>query len=181
MKNKIPFIITITLCIVLFSYIVFTNLFQKKIVYVDSMKLIENYKGMTVARNEYKKKADLWQANIDSLVRDIQNEITALEKIKITSNNSAKLAQERLIKTKQSKLEQYQKALSETARNEDNRMTTEVIKEINRVISEYGSTHDYDFILVATQSGNIAYAKEGLDITSDIQIELNRNYIAPVK
>src|SRR5437879_6637662 len=51
-----------------------------RVVYVDSSKLVNGYKGMEIARKEYQKKTSVWQANIDTLVSEIQKEIMKFEK-----------------------------------------------------------------------------------------------------
>jgi outer membrane protein len=48
---------------------------QQDIVYVDSVKLLNEYKGMVEARAAYQKKAGTWQANIDTLTAELQASI----------------------------------------------------------------------------------------------------------
>jgi hypothetical protein len=44
----------------------------------------------------------------------------------------------------------------------------EILAEINTYIKQYGKEKGYDFILGATDNGNIVYAAEGKDITDDV-------------
>jgi flagellar basal body-associated protein FliL len=61
-----------------FAAIVYFN--KKEIVYVDSMKLITNFKGAKVAKDAYEKKITVWKANIDTLTMETNREIAKYEK-----------------------------------------------------------------------------------------------------
>ncbi|MFM8914577.1 MAG: OmpH family outer membrane protein, partial [Flammeovirgaceae bacterium] len=53
---------------------------HEKMVYVDSSKLLNGYKGMQAARQEYQKKATSWKANVDTLTKELQSAIMKYEK-----------------------------------------------------------------------------------------------------
>jgi outer membrane protein len=44
-------------------------------------------------------------------------------------------------------------------------------------MATYGKQHNYKIILIANQSGTIAYAREGLDITPEVIEGLNKDYV----
>jgi outer membrane protein len=149
---------------------------RSSIVYVDSNKIINNYKGMLDARKVYQQKAAGWKANIDTLAKEVQGQIMKYEK-----ENSKMTARERqlsqeLIHTKQKQLMEYQQAMNAQAQQEDSKMTTEVMSQINAYIKRYGEAKGYNVVMAATEYGNIAYADEGLDITDVVLEGLNREY-----
>jgi len=81
-----------------------------------------------------------------------------------------------LIHTKQKQLKEYQQALNTQAKQEDSKLTAEVIAQINAFIKKYGERRGYTIVMAATDYGNIAYADEGLDITDDVLDGLNKEY-----
>jgi outer membrane protein len=149
---------------------------KQSVVYVDSGKLVNGYLGMTDARSAYQKKAAVWKANIDTLAQEVKTQIMDYEKESRTMTAKEKKLSEELIRAKQNQLAQYQQAMNSQAQEEDNKMTTEVLTQINAYIKTYGENHGYTIILAATQYGNLAYADEGLDITDEVLEGLNKEY-----
>jgi outer membrane protein len=143
--------------------------------YVDSAKLVNEFKGMEAARKIYQEKAGAWKANIDTLSGEVQNEIMNYEKASKSLSAKERQLSEELIRQKQKQLYEYQQAIAQQAKEEDDKMTQEVLSQINAYIKKYGAEKGYKIVLGAA-NGNIVYADEGLDITSEILEGLNRDY-----
>jgi len=148
----------------------------QKLVYVDSTKLVNEYKGMQDARASYQKKAVAWKANIDTLTSEVQIQIMNYEKESSKLSVKERQLSEELIRTKQKQLMEYQQAMNTQAKQEDVKMTGEVVQQINAYLKKYGAQNGYKIVMAATEYGNIAYADEGLDITEDVLIGLNNEY-----
>ena len=155
-------------------YLYFSN--DKKIAYVDTALLLERYKGMQVAKASYEKKAVSWQANVDSLTLGIQQQIKEHERGLAGMSKKERELSTQLIRTKQQQLAQYQQVVQQKAREEDNKLTSEVLATVNAYLQEYGERKGYLVILAATQMGNIAYAEEAIDITDEVVGALNQDY-----
>jgi len=82
-----------------------------------------------------------------------------------------------LLHSKQKELVNYQRAIQESAQQEDAKSTQQVVAQVNAFLERYGKQHGYDLILVATPSGSIAYAKSSLDLTEEVVADLNKEYI----
>lgn len=149
---------------------------SENIYYVNSAKLINEYKGMIDARQAYQKKAIVWKSNIDTLANEIQQEIKKYEKESPKMTPKERDLTRQLIQSRQQQLTDYQKAAQEKAAQEDGQMTKQVIDQINAYIKEYGKRQGYGIVLAATEYGNIAYAEEGKDITEQVLEGLNRKY-----
>src|SRR6266487_697551 len=91
---------------------------KENIVYVDSLKLLSQYKGSVAAKAEYEKKVSVWKANIDTLTSELNNEITKYQKDKLRLTPREKKLTEELIASKQQQLENYKAAISENASKE---------------------------------------------------------------
>lgn len=159
------------------TFLAYTFFFaQQKIVYVNSGKLLNEYQGMIDARAAYQQKAGVWKANVDTLAQEVQQAIFKYEKESPKMTGKERQLSQELIRTKQGQLAQYQQALNAQAQQEDQKMTSEVVTQVNAYLKKYGEAHGYKIILAATEYGNLAYAEEKLDITADVIVGLNQEY-----
>ena len=147
-----------------------------KIAYVDSAKILNDYKGSAEAKKAYESKAKVWQANIDTLTGEVKAAIQKYEKSIATMSKKEQELSKQLIQAKQRQLADYQHGIQENAKQEDGKLTQSIVAQINAYLTKYGKEHNYKLILIANQSGTIAYAREGLDITTDVINGLNKEY-----
>ncbi len=134
---------------------------KTEIAYVNPNKLMQGYHGAAAQHEVFMGKAKEWQQRIDSLNTELQ------------ALSSAPVA----VRTgKEQQLLRYRDAVQQQAQQENERLTKAVLAEINTYIKQYGQQKGYSFILGATDSGNIVYAAEGKDITSDVLTGLNVVY-----
>lgn len=176
MKSRIHLGISLLNLIIVILFVSYYIFKDQPIVYVDSNKLVNGYQGMIDARKVYQQKATGWKANIDTLANEVQQQIFKYEKE--SSNMTVKereLSQE-LIRTKQKQLAEYQQALNNQAQQEDSKMTSDVLTQVNSYLKKYGEQKGYTIILAATEYGNLAYADEALDITTEVLEGLNKEY-----
>lgn len=167
----------VILSLLFLYYYAFAN---SRIVYVDSNKLLNGYKGMITARQEYDRKRSVWQANIDTLTRDVQDAIKNYSKTMATGTEKEKQLSHDLIQTKQKELIDYQNAIKQNAEQEQERLNKEVLTTVNAFLERYGKKHGYKMILIAA-NGNIAYADPSMEVTDKIVDELNKEYSVPMK
>ena len=174
------FVSIVALIASLFTLLYFLVFPPNRVAYVDSAKLLNGYKGMIEARKEYDKKRNVWQANIDTLTKDVTDAIKKYSKDQaLGTDNEKKLSQE-LIKSKQKELLDYQNGVKQTAAQEEERLNQDVFSTINAFLLRYGKKHSYKIILVAA-NGNIAYADPSMEITDQVVDELNKEYAIPTK
>ena len=176
MNNKIIISLNVLLIVGLVGlyYLHFAG--TEKIAYVDSAKLLANYKGMQQARQAYQQKASVWQANIDTLSQEVQAALKDFEKTQAQLSKKEQELSKELLQNKQQQLVNYQKAIQEKATQEDQKMTQSVITEVNNYLAEFGNKHGYQVILVANETGTIAYAQEGMDVTEKVLAGLNQQF-----
>lgn len=165
-------IFSIACILFLFTYIFLIK--DDNIVYVESAKIMSEYKGALRAKKEYDAKVRLWQSNIDTLTIEVQNSIKKYEKELNGVSAKERELSKQLLDTKQKQLTDYQNAIRENARQEESKLFQGVVQEVNAFLLKYGKDHNYKIILIANQSGTIAYAREGLDITTKVIEELNK-------
>jgi outer membrane protein len=165
-------LLTLAVLFLLFSYF-FKN---DRYAYVDSGKILNDYKGSAEAKKAYQSKAKVWQANIDTLTGEVQTAIKNYEKSLATLSKKEQELSKQLIQAKQRQLADYQRGIQNNAKEEDGKLTQSIVAQINAYLTQYGKQHNYKMILIANQSGTIAYAREGLDITAEVLQGLNDEY-----
>lgn len=178
--NRLLFFSVTGLVLVSLLFLYYIAYAGNRIVYVDSSKLLDGYKGMIAARQEYDKKRNTWQANIDTLTQDVQDAIKTYSKTLVTGSEKEKQLSHELIQTKQKQLIDYQNAIKQNAAQEQDRLNKEVLATVNGFLARYGKKNGYKMILIAA-NGNIAYADPGSEITDKIVEELNKEYTVPLK
>jgi outer membrane protein len=146
---------------------------QERIAYVDAMRLLNGYKGMQAARQEFETKSGMLRANLDTLRTELQNEIANYERTTGKISSKEKALMEELISTKQQQYIHYENVVNEKIQKEDQEITTKVLERVNDYVRKYGEEKDFEIILAATQYGNIVYARDGMDITDEVLKELN--------
>ena len=146
---------------------------RDQIVYVDTMKLLSQYSGTIRAKAASDRKVAVWKANVDTLTIELNEQITQYERDKKGLSGYERKLTEELIVSKQQQLENYKTTISENATKEDQAIATQVLKEINEFLNKYGEDHGYDYILGATNMGNVVYARKGKNITDEVLAALN--------
>ena len=149
---------------------------RDRMVYVDSNKLVNGYKGMQDAKKMYQQKATQWKANVDTLTSELQAAIMKYEKEVGAMTAKEKSLTQELLRSKQKQLGEFQQAMNTKAQQEDGQMTTQVITQINAYLKKYGKKKGYRIIFAATDYGNIAYAEDDMDITEEVLEGLNSEY-----
>lgn len=150
---------------------------SEKIAYIDSARVINSYQGMVKARAEYQGKVAVWKANIDTLAKEVQEQLQKFQSESPRMSSREKELTKQLVQSKQQQLAEYQRAIGEKANTEDALATKKVIDEINAYIKVYGEEHHFKIILAATEQGSIAFAEKHLDITDKIIEGLNNKYV----
>lgn len=149
---------------------------SSELVYVDVNKLVEGYKRTKIEKADFEKKAVKMKAEIDTLVSNWQKELQVYEKERTSlSTNELKLKQE-LLSNKQSQINSSQESIQNQIQTENKKVTQTVINDINDYVKEYGKREGYKIIFGASGSGNLMYADESTDLTSEVLMGLNAEY-----
>ena len=151
---------------------------QPKIAFVKSEEIVYGYVGMKEAHEKFQKKVEQWEANQKVLEKDFQTALLNYEKLANTFSADEKRKEESDMMAMQQNLERYANNIGDLIKQEDVKMTQGVLTQINSFIRDYALEHGYDLILGTTDSGNLLYGNQGLDITDVLLKELNDHYLA---
>jgi outer membrane protein len=142
--------------------------------YVESAKVLEGYKDMQAARVQYRKQADTWQADLDTLKQTVQQELNAYNRVRATLSPEQRQTQEARLTQRQKQYFDYKKAITQKAADEEARLTGEVVRKADVLMKQYGKEHGYDIVFAATEAGTVVYGREGRDITAEVIQAINK-------
>lgn len=150
--------------------------FEDRIAYVRSSELVYGYIGMKEAQNRYEEKAEIWQANVDTLQKEFQLAVSKYTADVASLSDVDKERRKKTLSVQQENLVGYSKALNSKAKEEDEKTTQAVLNQINSFVEEYGTQNGYNVILGTTLSGSLLYGDDAIDITEEILDAMNRAY-----
>ncbi len=145
---------------------------RQKVYFVRTEFLVENFKGTKDARELFERKFKDKTSSLDSmkirynlLLSDLQSGKTKPEKKVLV-----------LVDSLRYQINSYSEYYSKIVQDEDEKMTGNVIKQVNAYINEYGRENKMDIILGTTNTGNILYGDSIYDISTKLLDGLNNKY-----
>jgi outer membrane protein len=150
-----------------------TSCNEQKTAYVDTTKLIQEYKEMKDVEQEFTSKSDKVKMQLDSLAQSFQAEVKDYqEKMSGMSAAQRKEIEDGLMR-KQQAIQQQQQMMGNELRQESDVVIDSIVTKVKDYVKDYGKKNNYTYIFGSNESANIMYAKEGLDITEEILEKLN--------
>jgi len=149
---------------------------EGKFGYIDSMRLRAEFKEFEDAQAQFDKDVAKWEAQADSMKKEIDSLQTDLDEKGLLYSESSK-------KEKKQKLESlkgaYQKFVNDIfapggkAEKRNGELTKPIIDKINQVLEKLAVEENYAMIFDSV-TGNIAYANKALDLTDRVLEELQK-------
>lgn len=177
MKSQKVLMCLILIIVLMNTYFIFfgkkSNL---KIAYVDNMKVYQNYKGMEEVKKAVEENSKKYKSNLDTLQLDFEKELKNYEKTRKKMSDKEKALTEKLLQNKQQQYMHYKDAADKKEKDEQVNITQQLLKKLDEYMKKYAKAKGYDFILGATSSANIIYAKEVYNITDELIKEVNIQY-----
>jgi len=149
---------------------------QLKIAYVDVQRLKAECKEYVQAQEEFNELMVVWQAEADSMQREMQELADRLEKQNLLLSEQAKNEIREQILVRQN---EYQLFVNKVmgpdgeAAQKEYELSKPLIDKINTVIRLVALKEDYTYVLDST-AGTVLYGKDELDITNKVLAELNK-------
>ncbi|MCP9199304.1 OmpH family outer membrane protein [Gramella sp. GC03-9] len=149
---------------------------EQKTAYVDTTKIIQEYKEMKEVEAEFTTKSDSVRQRLDAVAREFQQEVQQYQSQMNSMSESARQEKEGELMQKQQMLQQQQQMVSNQLREESAAVMDSMVTKVKDFVKAYGEENNYTYIFGSNESANIMYAKEGLDITDEILSEMNEEY-----
>jgi len=144
-----------------------------RVVYINAPKVIEAYKRTSTVRKDLETRAGALQANADTLYAELEGEMKRYEQERPgLSEKENKLSLE-LLQVKREQFQRYQHSVKERISQESEKITSELLQEINSLIQAYAKKKGYGLVLGASGNGTIIYANELLDISDEVIAGIN--------
>jgi outer membrane protein len=149
---------------------------EGKIGYVDSMKLRTEFGEFADAQAEFDKDVKAWQEELAEMEHVIDSLKQDLEKTSLVLSETKKKEKEENLESK--KLE-YQRLTNDIfgpggrAEKRNAELTKPILDKINQVLEKIATEENFIMIFDSV-NGNIAYAKEDLDLTDRVLEELEK-------
>ena len=150
---------------------------EQKTAYVDTTKLIQEYKEMKDVESDFNTKSDLVRKELDSAAKEFQVEVQEYQKNMNSMSQSQRQAKEQELMQKNQMLQQQQQLRGGKLREESDAAIDSIVTKVKDFVKGYGEENGYTYIFGSNESANIMYAKEGLDITEEVLEDLNKGYV----
>lgn len=156
--------------------LIMTSCDQEKTAYVDTTKLIQEYKEMKEVEEAFTTKSDSIREKLDSVGRTFQQEVQQYQSQMQSMSTEDRQKKEQELMQKQQMIQQQQQMVSTSLRQESDAVIDSLVEKVKVYVKDYGKENNYTYIFGSNESANIMYAKEGLDLTEEILEKLNEEY-----
>ena len=157
---------------------ILTSCNENKTAYVDTTKLIQEFSEMKEVEAKFTTRSESLKRELDSVARGFQVDVQDYQENMATMSQAERQAVEQELMQKQQMLQQQQQMRGGQLRQESDAVIDSLITKVKDFVKVYGEENDYTYIFGSNESANIMYAKEGLDITEEVLIELNKGATA---
>ncbi len=137
--------------------------------YIDLAKIFDQYEK---TKDSDKNLEVEWQGK-QGEIKALREEITRLKDELEVLSESAKGKKQEVIDSKIKKLQDFTKEIQDELTGERNEIVSQILKDIDATIKQYGESNGYDLIL---NERVLLYRTEGLDLTDKIAKILNDKY-----
>lgn len=175
-RLKLILYLSFAISILSFSTGLYLYLSRPKIAFVYNTRLLTEYSGVKEGKKIYDRKLAELRSNLDTLGKELNADVK-----KFQSNNKSMSAKEKslsedMLRKKQQDFLNYKKAVEGQIKEEDQKLSSGVINQINSYMLDYAKDHHYDFIFGVNNDGNVLFAKQSVDVTDDVLKGLNHSY-----
>ncbi len=148
---------------------------KQKTGFVNTEKVVKEYKDMTTAQDKYGKMNDNLMAELQKKAQAYQTEVQDYQKQMKSMSSSARTKKEEELMQKRQQLQQEQQMRSQQLQQESQAAIDSVISKVKDQVKAYGEKNGYDYIYGQNDAGSIMYAKDSYDVTDEVIKALNNS------
>lgn len=170
-------------CFLLLSsyFLLPTSSAATKIGYIDSKRILAEYKGSKELTDELQKQLKLWENQAIKKKKEIEELVSELESQSLILTTTAREQKKIEIEQKQRDYEQFIQNIYGTegkAQAKQQDIMKPFIDEVNTILTTIGEKDGYTIIFDISSMG-VVYAKPGLDLTDKVLDKLNKGFVSP--
>tara|TARA_R110002020_G_scaffold17479_1_gene61351 strand:- start:172 stop:696 length:525 start_codon:yes stop_codon:yes gene_type:complete len=162
--------------ILIFTAILAISCNQQKTGFVNTEKIVKEYKEMAVAQKKYGKLNDEMMGDLERKAQSYQIKLDLYQKNVSTMSRSEREQKEEELMTLRQGLQQEQQGRSRQLQQESQGAIDSIIQKVKDHVKDYGEENGYSYIYGQNDAGSVMYGKEDLDLTDEILKELNEGY-----
>jgi outer membrane protein len=188
MKNSALLIynIILTLAVAILFYLHFKNhsasvaspaaAIGKKIVYVNTDSLLNNYQFYKDTQKEFENKGYRLQVDLGTKERALQNELGAIQQRAQSMSQVELQAADLTLKKKGADFQAYSQQAQQKLAEDQSKRVDEIYTAIREHIKAMNNNNKYEYVLGYAKGGGILFADESVDVTKAIVAGLNSTY-----
>lgn len=150
--------------------LLFVSKTQKKIAYVNALELYDGFEMKKELEQSFIKVQSGRKAQLDSLELELRMLNAQLE----SSGSKSGLIQ--VFEIRRDSYLQKKQQFEEDNGLMQEQYNSNIRKQLNQYVADYGKEHKYDYLLGADGSGALMYAKETADVTKEVLNYINDKY-----
>lgn len=127
-----------------------------------------------------KKAKENFKSQVDKLQADLNKQKTEIEKIKDEVEKKGMVLKEEerknIERDYQKKLRDFQRTYKDSQaelQQRDNELTSEILRDLQEVIAEFGAKQNFTLVLEASNTGAVLFNSRAIDVTDQIIQEYN--------
>jgi Skp family chaperone for outer membrane proteins len=157
-------------------WLVYKSTKAPKIAYVKSADLIYSYDGMKEAQQKQQRKTEELNSGLDTLKMDFRKAVSQYNTEFSGLSKNERQGRENILAAQQENIRKYSQNIQQEIEDYDKQLTGGVLNQVNAFVETYAKEKGYDIVLGTTNSGNILYGKEYMDITPEVLEAINAGY-----
>lgn len=164
----------------LLPFFIILSLFAEeyKIGFIDSNRILQEYKGTQDLQKKYQAKINEWQNKMDKMKKDIEDLQRQFQTQQIYLSDEAKGRKLQELQNKQKEYENFIQSIwgqDGEAKKLNDQLMKPFLSKVDSLLKKIGREEGYSFILDIS-TGSVVYADDAFDITDRIISELNKEF-----
>ena len=146
---------------------------ELRIATVDLQRALNECDSGKNAKENFKSQVDKLQADLNKQKSEIEKIKDEVEKKGMVLKDEERKNIER---DYQKRLRDFQRTYKDSQaelQQRDNELTSEILRDLQEVIAEYGAKQNYTLVLEASNTGAVLYNSRAIDITDQVIQEYN--------
>ena len=147
-----------------------------KIAYINSDSVLKNYDYLKAAQGKFEEKGKKLEQEMKGRAQSLQTEIESYQRnVNNMTIGQAKAVEEDLGK-KQQNFELYRERVSQELMGEQDKINQELYTKVTDFLKEYGAANGLHVVFKFSNTSDVLYGAEALDISKQVVEGLNESY-----
>lgn len=147
-----------------------------KIAYINSDTVLKHYEYLDAAQSKFEEKGKKLEQEMKGRAQTLQSEIESYQR----NMNNMTIGQARAVEEdlgkKQQNFELYRERISQELMVEQDKINKELYDQVTDYLKEYGAAHGLDLVLKFSNTSDVLYGAQPLDISKEVIEGLNEAY-----